>query len=246
MSCLVVLTLYLMRKAKGRLLDTVKDPVTTLLALLWILGVSVAYFVIGAWMASMYTLIFTPFIPIVCVAMIEGLSKQIQRPRAGTVVAWSMVFSLLVTAGVFVLGFGKYSWLSSSNYDRGDDIRYIQLAEWIDKNLPRDSRIATGELGIVGFFGRRYMIDLEGIATPELLAKDKRPALVRLRPTHFSLYGMKITEYLGFRLKEIRSANFRRIGGMYAFKDEEETCTLYEVENSGHDSTVIQSQEVHN
>jgi len=228
-SCLICVTLILMAKAKSLSINLVKEPTTTALTLFWIIGVSIAYFVIGAFMVSQYTLIFSPFIPIVFIALIEGLSKRIQKPFVHSLVVPSIIFSLLISAGIYAFGFGRYSWLSSSNYELGDDIRYVRMGQWIDQNLPHDSRIATAELGIVGFFGKRHMIDLGGIATPELLLKDKRAVLLRLRPTHFSLYGEKRTNYLGFRLKEIKSVSFRRIGGANAFRADEDTCTLYQV-----------------
>jgi len=219
---------FIMVVPKKNLLRTIKAPITILIMILWVVCVTLAYFLSGTYMASMYTLIFSPFIPIFCIAILYKTKESISEKRMSNYVFATLLFALIIGFGVISLRLGSYSWLVSDRYNRGDDSRYIEYAEWINKNLPDSARIATEELGIVGWFGQRYMIDLAGIATPSLLKPGADDTLVALKPTHFTFYGKPIDKYKNFELKPIKSVQFRRIGGRYSL-DYLDTCTLYEV-----------------
>ena len=50
----------------------------------------------------------------------------------------------------------------------------IAMAEWIASHTPEDSVIACHDVGALGYFGNRKLLDLAGIATPEVLFWKKR------------------------------------------------------------------------
>ena len=116
----------------------------------------------------------------------------------------------------------------TSQFNRGDDERLVVFGEYLNSTLPPDARVATRELGIVGYFSNRYTIDLQGIATPQLLGSNQKEELRKLRPTHFTLYGEGATEWEGIRLEPMHTARFRRVGGSLA-PDELRVMTLYRV-----------------
>lgn len=200
------------------------------LATCWVVGVTAGYMLTGAYMASMYTLIFSPFIPLIMFGWMETMTQNRPRAHFRRVMAVSMLWALLYGAGILTVGgLGSFSWMASGRYREGDDASYIQYARWIRDNLPGDARIATNELGIVGFFGHRYMIDLAGIATPQMLHDRDSDVLGTLAPTHFSIYGPAVDHYGPFRLRAIRDVSFLRVGGGNAFRGRDAVCTLYEV-----------------
>jgi arabinofuranosyltransferase len=204
------------------------DPCVTAIAMLWVVGVTAGYLISGAYMAAYYTLIFSPFIPFILFAAIEAFACSPNyhfRKYVLASVGWAVLWSVgLLTWG----GLGSFSWLASSNYNQGDDAAYIEYARWIDHNLPENARIATAELGIVGYYGKRYMIDLAGIATPSML-HNQNENLIKLKPTYFSLYGPPVDYYGPFKLQPIRIASFLRIGGGNAMRGKKAVCTLYQV-----------------
>jgi arabinofuranosyltransferase len=68
------------------------------------------------------------------------------------------------------------------------NINDLQLvtAHWLDTHTGRDARIATNDIGAMAFFTRRFIIDTEGLITPEAI-KPKRdrklaPFLEQQRP----------------------------------------------------------------
>jgi hypothetical protein len=200
------------------------------LATCWVSGVTVGYIVSGAYMASMYTLIFSPFIPLIMCGWIEAMARDRPKAHLGRLMAGPLLWAFLWSAGMLTVGgLGSFSWMSSSRYNEGDDINYIQYAKWIRENVPEHARIATIELGIVGFFGHRYMIDLAGIATPGMLHDRDSNVLRTLAPTHFSLYGRPVDHYGPYRLRAIRDVSFLRVGGGNAVRGNDLLCTLYEV-----------------
>ncbi|TMQ73129.1 MAG: hypothetical protein E6K81_05645 [Candidatus Eisenbacteria bacterium] len=45
----------------------------------------------------------------------------------------------------------------------------IAWGRWFDRHTPQDAVIATPDIGAIGYFGRRRVIDLAGLVTPEMV-----------------------------------------------------------------------------
>ena len=43
----------------------------------------------------------------------------------------------------------------------------VNMAMWIDQNLPQNAVIATHDIGAIGYFAKRPLVDLAGLITPE-------------------------------------------------------------------------------
>ena len=69
------------------------------------------------------------------------------------------------------------SWLRGADIYR-ENVAFIQkqqvtLARWISQNTPEDARIAGHDIGALGFFSQRPIIDMAGLATKELTNSPK-------------------------------------------------------------------------
>lgn len=211
----------------GRKQLVLREPRTLILVTLWVMGCIGAYWASLALSMSMYTLIYSPFIPLIGFALFDGINKQ--HPLLVKKMTWaSLLIALGISAGLFAFRLGSFSWLTTSQFNRGDDERLVAFGEYLNNTLPPDARVATRELGMVGYFSNRYTIDLQGIATPQLLGSNQKEELRRLRPTHFTLYGEGPTEWEGITLEPMYTVKFRRIGGSLAL-DELRVMTLYKV-----------------
>ncbi len=51
------------------------------------------------------------------------------------------------------------------------EIAYGKVAEWINKNTPQDATIMMEEIGFVGYYTHRRIIDQSGLATPEVITQ---------------------------------------------------------------------------
>ena len=51
---------------------------------------------------------------------------------------------------------------------------YHNLAEWLDSNTPPESSVAYVEIGLLGWYGQRRVVDLLGLTNPELIPAVKQ------------------------------------------------------------------------
>ena len=49
----------------------------------------------------------------------------------------------------------------------------VRAGHWIAEHTSPDARVATNDIGAIGFFSRRYILDTEGLVTPDAVW-DKR------------------------------------------------------------------------
>jgi hypothetical protein len=152
----------------------------------------------------------------------EARSRRVLRLAAVVTVACAAVVS------AFLL---RFSWLAGPAYAEGDDARYVAFCREVAETVPPGARIATHELGVLGWVTDRYMIDTAGIATPSLLVADQAAELARLRPDYVLLYGPTVAEIEGLPVRPLKQVRFRRVGGVYAVRGET-TATLYAVESA--------------
>jgi hypothetical protein len=51
---------------------------------------------------------------------------------------------------------------------------HISMARWINQHLPPQAVIAASDIGVVGFYTQRFIIDTEGLITPGILGEHRR------------------------------------------------------------------------
>jgi hypothetical protein len=45
----------------------------------------------------------------------------------------------------------------------------VHLGRWLDRELPRPSRVAVNDIGAIAYFSRREIVDLMGLVTPAII-----------------------------------------------------------------------------
>ncbi len=85
--------------------------------------------------------------------------------RFGRVVSQAMTLSLGMLLLLFVM-------VGAQAYRR--DVRFINsemvaTAKWLNEHVPLDGRIAAHDIGAIGYFAERPLIDLAGLVTPEII-----------------------------------------------------------------------------
>lgn len=58
---------------------------------------------------------------------------------------------------------------------------HVTVGNWLERATPRDSVIATMDIGAIGFYSDRRIIDLVGLVTPEVIPYIKRKGMTRRR-----------------------------------------------------------------
>jgi len=79
-------------------------------------------------------------------------------------VAW-----LALAIGALVPAATRYGWAVQNI-----NAMQVHLGHWVDKELPKNARIALNDIGAIAFFSRREVIDLMGLVTPEIIPYRRR------------------------------------------------------------------------
>jgi tetratricopeptide (TPR) repeat protein len=142
-----------------------------LVYLIFILGLVAAYY-IQLPFAHRFGRYLMPIIPFYFLISIYGLIQ---------IVNYVIKKSKSTTLGniLFVLFIGLtmiFSFTNNSKYiDEYTELckyhnqRHVAAGLWINKNTPKDAIIATHDIGAIGFYGDRKLVDIVGLVTPELI-----------------------------------------------------------------------------
>ena len=109
-----------------------------------------------------------PTIPILLVVGFEGLRiwySQNGESRAKRFIHRVWIFSLGAVVAIFW-------WQGSQAYALDVAIietEMVKASRWIAENTESDSSIAAHDIGALGYFGNRGIIDLAGLVTPEVI-----------------------------------------------------------------------------
>lgn len=136
-------------------------------AVLWFLGYAGLY----AWRLPatyQYGRYLMPAMPVYFVCGLVGVALLVTRmrvSRAGRLGAlgWvSLIAALWI--GFYGLGMTRYS----------QDVAIIETemvaaARWVAQNTPKDTLIAAHDIGAVGYFAQRDLVDLAGLVSPEVI-----------------------------------------------------------------------------
>jgi len=97
--------------------------------------------------------------------LVEWLQKRSGRPLLGRVLGRALVLSL----GVLVLAFVV---IGAQAYGR--DVRFIEsemvaTAKWLNTQTEPHALVAAHDIGAIGYFTQRPLIDLAGLVTPQVI-----------------------------------------------------------------------------
>jgi hypothetical protein len=110
-----------------------------------------------------------------------------RRSPAKRVVSRSLALSVvLITLAFWGIGARQY----------GQDVRIINTemvdtAHWVKENLPPDDLLAVHDIGALGYYAPRPILDLAGLVSPEVVPIIRNPeALMRLMCERHARYLM--------------------------------------------------------
>jgi hypothetical protein len=149
----------------GGLWDAVRHRAPLTLALSWGLLHTVAYIVLGV---TAYFWYYGPSMLALIVAAALGaeLLARVLTRRAGRRVALVVVSGLTVI--VLAAQLSALHWRATT-----PDLRlalYRDVGEWLSAHTHPEASVATLEVGIIGFYSQRPMIDFAGLIQPEVAA----------------------------------------------------------------------------
>jgi hypothetical protein len=135
--------------------------------LLWVLGFLTLYAIRlpATYQHGRYMM---PTIPVLLTLAVLGMQQGLQRldhDRRGWILqrVW-VLSSILISIGFLLRGAQTY----------GKDVAIIEsemvaTARWVNENIEMDAVIAAHDIGAIGYFATRDLVDLAGLVSPEVV-----------------------------------------------------------------------------
>ncbi|HPA32587.1 MAG TPA: hypothetical protein PLV24_03290 [Anaerolineaceae bacterium] len=110
-----------------------------------------------------------PAMPVFFLIGVYGLLKMAQEIRVPAAWIQRLRFAYIILVGLITMGFCV---LGANSYAR--DVGVIQTemvasAQWIAAETPPDAIIAAHDIGALGYYGNRRILDLAGLISPEVV-----------------------------------------------------------------------------
>jgi hypothetical protein len=117
-----------------------------------------------------------PLIPGYIIMAVYGVkvASEYLRDNFKSSVPGNLVLAGYVAASV-VLGIIYLNSTSQLYTDicRYYKVRHVAAGEWINKNTPPDAIVATHDIGAIEFYGKRKLVDMVGLVSPEIIVNMK-------------------------------------------------------------------------
>ena len=126
--------------------------------ILWPAGLLLLYVITDADIISRYFMIIIPVFTLLAVKTIE----QMKNRMAGGVV----LYILILVISLF--SFYRYVKPHTDNFSKGVEECLIPIGEWFDNNTPEDTRILVNDVGAIGYYSNRYVIDAAALINRDL------------------------------------------------------------------------------
>lgn len=141
---------------------------TALLPLVWV-GLHWALYALRLPVTYQHGRYAIPTIPVLVACGVVGMAELLRLHdrrwpvRVGSR-AWLLATAALFPVVLAVLGAPAY----------GRDVAFIEgemvaTARWVEQNVPQDSTIAAHDIGALGYYAPRRLIDLAGLVSPEII-----------------------------------------------------------------------------
>jgi len=108
-----------------------------------------------------------PTIPVLVVLGAGGSAELVSR-LASTykpLVARALILSEAILLVAFV-GIGAGAYVADVEVINGE---MVAVAQWLNEHTPADALVAVHDIGAIGYFARRPLLDLAGLVTPEVV-----------------------------------------------------------------------------
>ena len=199
---------------------------------LWPVGLGLFYILGKADLLSRYMLMFFPLIIIFGLISIKYiLERYTHKPL------FSMLFIYLLIMFYNLAVF--FNLVYPHVYHTGNyniENIYVYYGQWLKANTPKDAVIAMGEVGIIGYYADRKILDTAALISPEIVpyvrAEQGWDSLiaVKIKKADYYVGGEEIRKVYGNKAKLILARNYYA-GRVRDQKDKVQTRGIYKLTN---------------
>ncbi len=106
-----------------------------------------------------------PLIPVIMVYGVGGTWRLVERlPARAVRRAWALSFALLL-----VIFWGRGAWAYAED-TAIITCEAVETARWLARNTPPDAVVAAHDIGAIGYFAPRPLVDMAGLVSPEVIS----------------------------------------------------------------------------
>jgi hypothetical protein len=161
----------------------------------WVLLGSLGFVVSGSHLSARYWVVWL----VVPVAMAGwGARRVAARLPGGAAVALPGFLALVVAQQVAVRAVVDFPWV-----ERYEDVLYrseVAAGRWLAEHSPPDAKVAALDVGAVGWYSQRRIVDLVGLVTPSSISatspREVASLLPRSRADYAVLFDYTLPRYL--------------------------------------------------
>lgn len=145
--------------ATGSLFLILRKKYQVLPLILWVAGLLALYIVSSSAVMSRYLVIIYPFTVIAAFKFLESL-PSFNKILAALLIVVCLFYSQLV--------FYKHVKPYSEGFTAGVNECLIPAGKWIESNVPESNRVLVNDVGAIGFYTNRYIIDAAALINRDL------------------------------------------------------------------------------
>lgn len=130
----------------------------------WIIFLITLYVVTDSDIISRYLLIIIPFITILAIGSFFAIKRNLN------------LIILIFTGIVFLQSVFLFFYVvkpHTDNFSNGMQDCFKYIGKWCSENTSKDSKIILGDVGTMGYFSGRYIIDAQALINRDLLLNKK-------------------------------------------------------------------------
>lgn len=152
---------------------------------LWLVGLPLLYSASGVTAYSRYLLLWTPLVLACGLAAVWHATAGRRRVVLAVVVLLTASQNLWATG--WVLG------PASREYSRSMQQVNVKLGRWLGENTPADAVVAVENIGAIGYYSGRKILDMNGLVTPAVIPYKKQGRVGDYLEKHPPDYVIKIS-----------------------------------------------------
>jgi arabinofuranosyltransferase len=134
---------------------------------LWLICLPSFYVLRGVEVLSRYLAPVLPVMTLLGFLSLESIYASL-RTRAGKASTWAALLAVFaVSANLYVLRFEAYPHTKS--FSRGMNESLIPMGKWLKSNSAPDATVAVTDVGAIGYYSDRKILDLGALISPQLI-----------------------------------------------------------------------------
>lgn len=158
-----------------------------IILILWPAGVILLYILSDADIISRYFMVIIPVFTLLAVKVIELLKN---RRTTGII-----LFIIILIISQF--SFYRYVKPHTDNFSEGVEECLIPIGEWFSSNTPKDTKILVNDVGAIGYYSNRYIVDAAALINRNLvLNKQIMATPLEKRKNPYNLLKFIVADYV--------------------------------------------------